>query len=134
MLSRLGSQIASWHHVDELLNEFLEYKFDSSTQPSEFKSLDAEINNILEVIDTNLGLFQHCVASIAKFNITLQKFLLNRLKVTKIDTTMNIDVNDPAEIELLFNTTVAIFSCWLKSSVNINKQHVIAFLKKHFKI
>lgn len=117
---------------DELLGSFLDYKFNVA-QKNESEFLN-EINNILNVIDSNLPLFRHCVTSINKFDTTLQQFLLRRLEETRIETKFNIDVNDKAEISLLFNVTVGMFSCWLLNPSKIQKKDIISFLNKYFRI
>ncbi|APS42400.1 hypothetical protein FOL01_1541 [Weissella jogaejeotgali] len=116
---------------EDLIIELVEEKITTINRPLNINPYN-EFLVLLQVIEDNFLLFQHIITQLDQFHYRFQQLLNVRLHEIKLTEFANIDINNPANVELFYNVVIAIFSSWLLSPKKINKQDVNSFVVKHF--
>lgn len=92
----------------------------------------AEMQRVFEVIEDNFKLFQHIVAQVDDFKYIFQQLLFERIKYIGVANFRDINLDSPAEAELIYRTVVAIISAWVENPTVIKKEDVIDFSEKYY--
>lgn len=88
---------------------------------------------VLNLFEQNFLFFRNILLGGETLNLNFQTILVNRMVDLQSPTIQKVDYANTAEIEMLYQTVVAIFICWVSKPYLIKKEDILLFLKKYFK-
>ncbi|CAH0416743.1 TetR/AcrR family transcriptional regulator [Periweissella fabaria] len=115
---------------NDLIGEIVRVKLSEiSNEPN---GVVVEMQRIFDVIEGNFKLFQHILNQVDDFKYVFQQLLFERIKYIGLTNFRGINLESPAEAELIYRTVVAIFSAWIENPTVISKEDIIIFAEKHY--